>query len=461
MKLPIKLCVASINYQRLDARATEALGAAKLQTDRDTIERIKIDLGFKVDQLCVIDKCNALIVVFTYYDDLLEDFVRGRLLATWDKLAHHGITDFVRDIKFIHDEDAIRYLAECAAGVHSVTLGDSQVLSQITDSLQTGITDSDIKSTFSILIAWIKETVYEVKIKTSFLSGNISLERIACEFLVQIIKREDLVTVLGYGKTGKLICKILTVDNHLAIRIANRSTIELTDEPKIPHQIEILDLQDFAAMSTSKIIINTISNNEATESYIDNLIKNISNLDDIAFIDLSSPSLLKGKVPRLYDIEYLSNIANENIKTRSGDITKVKDIIHKNFTLFLDAISGEYGKAFLRSQRNLKINKVEPEKLRLLNVRSELYKIIRRNLEHENFTEVTTPYIVGISTDPPKVDKGGTIDVEWQPGVNAFLRQSNQIYKQILVASGMDKIYEIGPFCGQKLLSRTGIYKNP
>ena len=31
-------------------------------------------------------------------------------------------------------------------------------------------------------------------------------------------------------------------------------------------------------------------------------------------------------------------------------------------------------------------------------------------------------------------------------GAPAFLRQSNQIYKQILVASGLDMIYEIGPF---------------
>jgi aspartyl-tRNA synthetase len=51
-----------------------------------------------------------------------------------------------------------------------------------------------------------------------------------------------------------------------------------------------------------------------------------------------------------------------------------------------------------------------------------------------------------VSTDPPRVDKGGMIEVIWPRGERAFLRQSNQLYKQMVIASGMDKIFEIGPF---------------
>lgn len=77
---------------------------------------------------------------------------------------------------------------------------------------------------------------------------------------------------------------------------------------------------------------------------------------------------------------------------------------------------------------------------------NEMYKIIRNYLDDQKFLEATTPYIVGLSTDPSKVNKGGTINVDWMNGAPAFLRQSNQTYKQILVASGLEKIYEIGPF---------------
>lgn len=75
-----------------------------------------------------------------------------------------------------------------------------------------------------------------------------------------------------------------------------------------------------------------------------------------------------------------------------------------------------------------------------------MFRYLRDYFSHNGYLEVITPFIVGISTDPPKVDKGGTFDVDWVNGARAFLRQSNQIYKQICVASGLEKIYEIGPF---------------
>lgn len=89
-----------------------------------------------------------------------------------------------------------------------------------------------------------------------------------------------------------------------------------------------------------------------------------------------------------------------------------------------------------------------------------MHKIIRNYLDDKKFIEVTTPYIVGLSTDPPKVDKGGTLNVDWMNGAPAFLRQSNQIYKQILVASGLDMIYEIGPFGEKKRVNPIDICKN-
>lgn len=443
MKLPIKLCVASLNYQKLDEKSLEALGSAKLQQGKDFIENFRLDLGFKVDELSVIDKCNAIIVVFSYHEDLLEDFVKGRLLTTWDKLSNKGITSFTRDIKFIYDDNAVKYLGECAAGIHSVTLGDSQVLSQVVDCLQQGIGEPGAKTTFSLLIGWIKDVIYDIKIKTNFLSGNTSLERIACEFIIEKFGNNKNITVLGYGKTGKLIVKILTSDYNLKINLANRSKISSSIEEE---KIKLFELNNFKVIGESDLIVNTISNNEDTKIYFNELIKNISNINNKFFLDLSSPSLLKNKIENLYDIVNFSNIANNNIKNRLADMNKVKEIINKSVSKFLFAASEEYGKSFLKNQINLKINRVEKEKLKIVGIRSELYKTIRAYLEKDKFIEVTTPYIVGISTDPPKVDKGGTIDVKWQPGINAFLRQSNQIYKQILVASGMNKIYEIGPF---------------
>jgi len=65
---------------------------------------------------------------------------------------------------------------------------------------------------------------------------------------------------------------------------------------------------------------------------------------------------------------------------------------------------------------------------------------VRNFLESENYTEINTPKLVGSATE------GGT---ELFPITyferEAFLGQSPQLYKQMMMASGFDNVYEIAP----------------
>ena len=137
-KLSCTITCASLNYQRLDDAALANLKSAEMRGDSEFLKEFASALGFRVESIALIQKCNAVIVVMTYNDDLSQDFVRGRLFSTWDKYSHAGITNFARDIKFIYDAEALQYLGECAMGVHSVTIGDSQVLSQVEEGLRNG-----------------------------------------------------------------------------------------------------------------------------------------------------------------------------------------------------------------------------------------------------------------------------------------------------------------------------------
>lgn len=124
--MPIKLICASLNFQRLDAQALKELSNAYLNNNPETILNFKAELGFPVEQLAIIEKCNAVILVFCYYEDLSEDFIQGRILSAWDKLSQGGIIKTIKYIKFFDNIDAIKYLGECSLGLHSVTLEGSQ-----------------------------------------------------------------------------------------------------------------------------------------------------------------------------------------------------------------------------------------------------------------------------------------------------------------------------------------------
>lgn len=82
----------------------------------------------------------------------------------------------------------------------------------------------------------------------------------------------------------------------------------------------------------------------------------------------------------------------------------------------------------------------KPEILAIFKIRSALLFSVREYLREKGFLEVNTSKIVATATE------GGT---ELFPisyfDREAFLNQSPQLFKQILMSTGMDRIFEIGP----------------
>jgi nondiscriminating aspartyl-tRNA synthetase len=76
----------------------------------------------------------------------------------------------------------------------------------------------------------------------------------------------------------------------------------------------------------------------------------------------------------------------------------------------------------------------------LFKIRASMLKGVRHLLEEKGFLEVHTPKIVATATE------GGTslFSIKYfdRP---AYLNQSPQLFKQILMATGFDRVYEIGP----------------
>jgi len=81
-----------------------------------------------------------------------------------------------------------------------------------------------------------------------------------------------------------------------------------------------------------------------------------------------------------------------------------------------------------------------PRVAAVFHIRSAAMHAINQYLHHEGFINITTPKIVAAATE------GGT---ELFPiayfNKEAFLNQSPQLYKQMMMAAGFEKVYEIGP----------------
>ncbi|MEW5760434.1 MAG: aspartate--tRNA(Asn) ligase, partial [Candidatus Thermoplasmatota archaeon] len=80
------------------------------------------------------------------------------------------------------------------------------------------------------------------------------------------------------------------------------------------------------------------------------------------------------------------------------------------------------------------------ETKKIFKIGASFLKGVRRQLEEEGFIEIHTPKIVATATE------GGTalFKIKYFEK-DAYLNQSPQLYKQIMMASGFDRVYEIAP----------------
>ncbi|AEH60966.1 aspartyl-tRNA synthetase [Methanosalsum zhilinae DSM 4017] len=76
----------------------------------------------------------------------------------------------------------------------------------------------------------------------------------------------------------------------------------------------------------------------------------------------------------------------------------------------------------------------------IFRIRHEVLKNVRKYLSEINFIETSTPKVVATATE------GGTslFPITYFT-TEAFLNQSPQLFKQILMSGGMDRVFEIGP----------------
>lgn len=444
MTLTTNITCISLNYLRLDDKAIRNLSKAEILRDNDSFKTFLDKIGIQIDSIAIIKKCNAVIIVISYSEDLALEYVRGRVLDTWDEVSVGGIIEFKRDVKFFDNQDAIKYLAECAVGVHSVTTGDSQVLSQITEGLRSRILTGSTSDVFSLIAKWVETLAVECRLRTDIFSGNISLERLACELLVKHSEIDKTNLLIGFGKTGRLIAKILNRENGLPMVIVNRTNYSIEKED-LDKNVTFSTFESFEIPQNVGSVIVAVDNTRETTKLVFNIINKIRD-ESVIYVDLSTPPILPTSLKKLTDIKSLSLIAQENEEGRRKSINKVRSIIDTCMEEIVDGINCLIGSQYVKKQTADGINILDKDKERLIRIRAEMLGYIRSLLSENKFLEVITPCIVGISTDPPKVDKGGTFDVNWMNGMKAFLRQSNQIYKQICVSSSIKKIYEIGPF---------------
>lgn len=190
---------------------------------------------------------------------------------------------------------------------------------------------------------------------------------------------------------------------------------------------------------------------------VDGWIHEIRNLGGIAFIllrdrtGITQLTFLKKQNPDLF--RRVTSLTRETVLRAQGPVQRSEKVMN-GFEILPDMVEilseaaaplplgvadGIESELETRlDNRFLDLRRVEI--MNIFRIRSLLLRSTRTLLESRGFIETHTPKIVAAATE------GGTelFPVTYFKRM-AFLNQSPQLYKQILMASGLDMVYEIGP----------------
>jgi len=306
--------------------------------DIETMENVSKDLKklfikfkeeFNVQEYIEIDTCNRkeyYIYTATYGNE--NELLKAEKENTNDNILIH------------YDDTAIVHLFRMTSGLESMIIGEDQILGQIKNAKNRSIKEEHCGKVLDTLFTKAIHVGQVVRSKTKINRGSVSIGSAAVDLAEEHIGNlnDKHVLVIGAGKMGTLVAKALAEKDLKAIFVANRTyyrAVRLANE--LNGKAILLDELGQCLPSADVIISATgaphsILNKERIGNYIDT-----SNSSSIIMIDIANPRDIDENVKelgvKLFNIDDLRGIADENKKMRENEVKEAEMIIKTEFKL--------------------------------------------------------------------------------------------------------------------------------
>ena len=247
-------------------------------------------------------------------------------------------------------KDAIEHLMRVACGLEAMIVGEDQILGQIKkcylESKLEGMMDRLLDMAFDRAIKTAKRARSETRIN----EGSVSIGSAAVELAEHITGGLEgkSILVIGAGEMGTLVARAISEKKLNAMFIANRTyerAKRLAEEvggkaAKLGEKEKCLCVCDVAISTTS------------APHYVldyDSMARIMAHRrtdNDLLIIDIANPKDVEERVSeidgiRLYDLDSLYGISEENLKKRLSEVCKVELIIREEIERFKTILNRE------------------------------------------------------------------------------------------------------------------------
>ncbi|MBM7870837.1 glutamyl-tRNA reductase [Clostridium pascui] len=269
------------------------------------------------EEVLILSTCNRTEI---YYNSTKS--YEEVIFKIFEKLNWHE--DYFKYIFHYEEENAINHIMQVVCGFDSLILGEDQILAQVKESYKIALEHKSIKKDLQKLFQMAITCGKEFRCKTELYKVPVSSASIS----VSQARRDGAKSfmVLGYGEVGSLACKYIMAGSFekLYIAVRNTSVVNIDDS-----RVKVINFNERA--DYYKYVDSIISCTSAPHTVV---YSSELPLKSLSIYDLAVPRDVDEEVNymeniKLYDIDKISSMNDENCKRREEIMKSNMDIIHK------------------------------------------------------------------------------------------------------------------------------------
>lgn len=307
---------------RVDHKVADIYSMENIAQDIDELF-LKLQERFSITEYIEIHTCNRK-----------EYYIHNDYIMAEEELLDHDNNAIIIE----HGEDAIIHLLRMAAGLESMIVGEDQILGQVKDAKYKASKNLHCGKVLDTLFTKAIHVGQVVRNKTNINKGSVSIGSVAIDLAEKHLGslENKNVLVVGAGKMGRLVAKALAEKDLKAIFVANRTfyvAVELARDLN-GEAILFSDLEKYLANADLVISATSAPHTLLTKKRLLTINMDYSNL---MIVDIANPRDVSEDVAelgvKLFNIDDLRDIADENTQLRINEFCEAEDIIEDEFNL--------------------------------------------------------------------------------------------------------------------------------
>jgi len=305
---------------------------------------VKLNQQESILENVILSTCNRM-EIYAVVDHLHKgnDAITN-FLANWFQIKKSTFTPYLEVLK---NDKAVKHLFYVITGLHSMVLGETQILGQVRNAFLTAQKHHTTKNIFNELFKRAITFAKRVHKHTKVSAKPVSISYVAIELLKDTLEsiNDKNIVVIGAGEMSELALKHLCSSGARNITIVNRTfqkAQKLADIFKghpAPIENMLKVMQDADIVITSTGATSPILSKQQMLDVQKNRQQRLLCLLDIALPRDIDADVKAIENIQLYDIDDLQFVVDKNLETRKKAAEEIKGLIQEEVRAFKEWIT--------------------------------------------------------------------------------------------------------------------------